>query len=420
MPVANVSTEAWPEERLANLVGETPLERNPHPHVSVPLVGHRVFPVCLASTTHDEEIASAWGKVVGCSERGGAGHRWIGESISSRAQQPRSLCSEREHRNQRVIKPSHVRVAMEPLPVLTVSVLDHRKSGELHPVSALDPSCGISECLVRHRLSPPPASAESSLLDRALVPEELRGFPSDFVSEGVENLFVADEPSSVHIDPAGLIKMQALDRWVRGDVYNWLHEAILVRPSCTNGYGSEMSETLNRLTHLVNAFDARIQAAPSDSWSNQSPCSEWTARDVVAHVIGSARGMTAGLQGQEPQPLAADDDIVTAWNSTKEGLLSAVAAADLSQNVPGPFGPMPAEQLIGRFMTTDILVHTWDLARAVGGDEQLDADSVAGAYSGLKSMDAMIRGRGVFGDKIETPAGADLQTEFLQFLGRQV
>jgi uncharacterized protein (TIGR03086 family) len=71
-------------------------------------------------------------------------------------------------------------------------------------------------------------------------------------------------------------------------------------------------------------------------------------------------------------------------------------------------------------MATDVLVHTWDLARAVGGDERLDEAAVAGAYSGLKPMDAMIRRPGVFGPKVEAPEGADLQTEFLSFLGRQV
>ncbi|CAB4600988.1 unannotated protein [freshwater metagenome] len=81
---------------------------------------------------------------------------------------------------------------------------------------------------------------------------------------------------------------------------------------------------------------------------------------------------------------------------------------------------MPAEQILGRLVATDVLVHTWALARAVGGDETLPVDAVEGAYSGLKPMDAMIRQPGVFGPKVEPPAGADLQTEFLCFLGRQV
>ncbi len=36
---------------------------------------------------------------------------------------------------------------------------------------------------------------------------------------------------------------------------------------------------------------------------------------------------------------------------------------------------MPAGQMISRFMTMDLLVHTWDLARAVGADERLDEDA---------------------------------------------
>ena len=79
---------------------------------------------------------------------------------------------------------------------------------------------------------------------------------------------------------------------------------------------------------------------------------------------------------------------------------------------------MPLEQLIGRLMTTDVLVHTWDLARATGQDETLDADAVSHAYSGLLPMDGMIRMPGVFGAKLDTPADAPEQTKFLRFLGR--
>jgi hypothetical protein len=81
---------------------------------------------------------------------------------------------------------------------------------------------------------------------------------------------------------------------------------------------------------------------------------------------------------------------------------------------------MPTAMFVGRILSSDILVHTWDLARAVGGDEQLDADAVTQAYSGLKPMDAMIRQPGIFGPKVEPAAGAGEQEEFLNFLGRTV
>jgi uncharacterized protein (TIGR03086 family) len=178
-------------------------------------------------------------------------------------------------------------------------------------------------------------------------------------------------------------------------------------------------EVISRLTHLVNQFDARVSAASADSWGNAAPCEGWTAADVVGHVAGGAAGLVAALTNTAPLEFDAANPVAS-WAAVRDALLSTVNTADLSTSVPGPFGPQPAEQLIGRLMCNDVLVHTWDLARAVGGDETLDADAVAGAYSGLKPMDAMIRMPGVFGPKIEAAEGDDLQTEFLKFLGRNV
>jgi uncharacterized protein (TIGR03086 family) len=180
------------------------------------------------------------------------------------------------------------------------------------------------------------------------------------------------------------------------------------------------NEVIDRVTGLVQAFDSRVQATPADSWSNSAPCEGWTARDVVVHVGDNLNRVGNGLQGKEATQISSDDDIVAAWNAARDAFLTGITTGDLTTQLPGPFGPMPAEQLIGRLISTDVLVHTWDLARAVGGDERLDQDAIAGAYSGLKPMDAMIRQPGVFGAKVAAAEGDDLQTEFLKFLGRAV
>ena len=179
-------------------------------------------------------------------------------------------------------------------------------------------------------------------------------------------------------------------------------------------------DVIDRTTSLLQGFDARVQAAPADSWSNPAPCDGWVARDVVTHVGNNLLGLGAALTGGEGRQIADDEDIVAAWNEARELFTTGLTTGDLSATIPGPFGPMPAEQLIGRFVATDLLVHTWDLARAVGGDETLPTDVVENAYSGLKPMEAMIRRPGVFGPAVPAPEGADLQTEFLCFLGRPV
>ena len=173
-----------------------------------------------------------------------------------------------------------------------------------------------------------------------------------------------------------------------------------------------MQAIIDQVTRLSDAFDARVQAAPADSWANVSPCEGWTARDVVVHVSNNFNGI-AGTE----EKVGDHDNIVEAWNEAYARLKDRLQG-DLTVSVPGPMGPMPLAQMLGRFVSMDVLVHTFDLARAVGGDEQLDEEAVAMSYSALKPMGDMIRRPGVFGAATEAPEGADLQTQFLCFLGR--
>ena len=77
------------------------------------------------------------------------------------------------------------------------------------------------------------------------------------------------------------------------------------------------------------------------------------------------------------------------------------------------------EQMVGRFGTADLLVHTWDLARAVGLDEQLDPDEVRRAYAVMEPNDEMMRQGSAFGPRIEVPDDADEQTRLIAFTGRR-
>jgi hypothetical protein len=68
----------------------------------------------------------------------------------------------------------------------------------------------------------------------------------------------------------------------------------------------------------------------------------------------------------------------------------------------------------------DLLIHSWDLARATGGDERLDPEAVAAALEGFKPLDEVLHSSGnVFGPKVEPPPNTDLQTELLCFAGRR-
>ena len=77
------------------------------------------------------------------------------------------------------------------------------------------------------------------------------------------------------------------------------------------------------------------------------------------------------------------------------------------------------EDAVGQFVVGDILIHTWDLARATGLDETLDAELVHDMLAAMEPLDAMLRSSGQFGPRVDVAPGADEQTRLIAFTGRQ-
>ncbi len=69
----------------------------------------------------------------------------------------------------------------------------------------------------------------------------------------------------------------------------------------------------------------------------------------------------------------------------------------------------------------DALLHAWDLARAIGADEQLPAGLVAEVWAAMSPMAALIGGSGFFGSGPSGQVGEDapLQLRLLDLSGRR-
>lgn len=184
-----------------------------------------------------------------------------------------------------------------------------------------------------------------------------------------------------------------------------------------------MSENSDKYRRAVSDFSAVVETVPTDKWDAPSPCEGWTARHVIGHVIGGMQVVSAAQTGASTQfddPLAAaGDDPAASYAAARDLALSSLSDENLAAEVDGPGGgKMPLDQLLGMILANDVLIHTWDLATAVGTDVTLDPQLCESALQSLVPMDAMIRRAGVFGAKVEAPAGADIQTQMLCFTGR--
>jgi uncharacterized protein (TIGR03086 family) len=178
-----------------------------------------------------------------------------------------------------------------------------------------------------------------------------------------------------------------------------------------------MSDIAATYDRIAAGFDQRVQGVADDAWDSPAPCEGWTARDIVEHVAGSA-GYLLGKLGYEPTEGLPPKE---RWAEARAAISGALHDPEKAASpAESPFGPTTVEGMVQQLLINDTLIHTWDLARATGQDETLDAETVASAQAALTPLDAMIRRPGVFGDKIESAPDADDQTRLLNFVGRKV
>ena len=183
-----------------------------------------------------------------------------------------------------------------------------------------------------------------------------------------------------------------------------------------------MSEIAQRYRKVADQMTERVLAVPADAWDNPSPCEGWVARDIIRHMVEWIPGfLKSGADIDVPTGPSVDEDPVAAWqvlNSGIQRLLDDPQTAVAQFNHPRA-GRHSLEEAISMFFSGDVLIHTWDLARATGGDETLDGDEVHRMLVGIEPYDEMLRSSGQYGPRVEVPSNADEQTRLVAFMGRQ-
>jgi uncharacterized protein (TIGR03086 family) len=172
-------------------------------------------------------------------------------------------------------------------------------------------------------------------------------------------------------------------------------------------------EVCERFTNAV------VQA--EGQWGAATPCREWDVRGVVEHVIGFHDVLL--LRPLQAKPTRPRDDPVQRWVVTVDALTEVLARPGLFDSVvaiPAVGNNAPTEldaRTLVPMLSQDVLVHTWDVARAIGADDQLDDTLCATFLARLPDDDRLQRG-GTFGPAVEVPDDADAQSRLLGRLGR--
>jgi uncharacterized protein (TIGR03086 family) len=172
---------------------------------------------------------------------------------------------------------------------------------------------------------------------------------------------------------------------------------------------------------VAGVFTDRVLG--TTDWDAPAPVAGWLARDVVRHLVEWFPGfLESGAGVRLERGPSVDEDPVGAWRVHAD----AVQRLLDDPGTPGKVlsnrhvGDVPLDQAVDRFYTSDVFMHTWDLARATGQDETLDPDKCAELLAGMEPIEDLLRSSGQYGARVEVPADADVQTRMLGFIGRSV
>ncbi|MFT4216167.1 MAG: TIGR03086 family metal-binding protein [Micropruina sp.] len=118
-----------------------------------------------------------------------------------------------------------------------------------------------------------------------------------------------------------------------------------------------------------------------------TPCSEWTVRELLSHLIAVENRIMHIAGGGKPFEVPsvvegiADAHWSDAWHSRIAPLEQSLADdALLGREWAHPAGAMPGFQAIAIY-ASELAVHAWDLARSLGRDAELN-QNVAAAVVG--------------------------------------
>jgi len=176
----------------------------------------------------------------------------------------------------------------------------------------------------------------------------------------------------------------------------------------------------------MDGFGRRVQRVAARQWHDATPCRAWDVRALVNHLTVEQlwvppliAGMTLPDVGDRFDGDQLGHDPVATWDAAAAGAVAALEVPGaLDRTVHLSYGDRDAAGYCWE-MTSDLLVHTWDLARATGTEETLDPELVDVIYRRAAPYASKLHESGLFDRPVPVLDGADPQTRLLALFGRR-
>jgi uncharacterized protein (TIGR03086 family) len=193
-----------------------------------------------------------------------------------------------------------------------------------------------------------------------------------------------------------------------------------------------MTAPVDDLATALAATERLVADIGPGEWDLPTPCTAWSVRDVVNHVVGGNL-LFARVLGGEPLPprdelIAASrtdrlgDDAVGAFRASAAAVLDAFRSEGaLERMVTVPAGTVPGIAAL-HLRTVEALVHGWDVAQGTGRrlepSPTLVEQELAFTRDMLQRLPARPQGQGPFAPEQPAPDDAPPLDRLAALLGR--
>jgi len=170
-------------------------------------------------------------------------------------------------------------------------------------------------------------------------------------------------------------------------------------------FGGDRDQLLSDYRMACDAFADAIRASAGHR-DAPSPAAEGDVQGVLDHVFGVHDALLLEPLGAKPD--RPEDDPEARWAATVAALFPALEQP----------GALDKRVLLIGIVTTDVLIHSWDLARAVGVRVPLDPDLCQSGYDRALENKKVLEQAGALGAPVAVPDDAPVQDRLLGLFGR--
>ena len=201
--------------------------------------------------------------------------------------------------------------------------------------------------------------------------------------------------------------------------------AIGLQSSLTSDDISIVTIDLRSLHRAALALaDRQVAELRAADLERPTPCADWNLAELLAHMIGQHRGFAQAVRDGDA-PVAAYRPVpfeLSAWQDSVVEVQDAFARADPDATAVAAeltSTPLPVAQLIAAQLL-DTVVHTWDVAQAIGVEFTPPAELLAATEAIAVAVPDRAYGRGrAFARRLAVGGDDDAWRRTLALLGRR-